>query len=337
MKFSIGDKILIKRTGEEGIVCGYIGNDMLEVEVSGTIFPVYTDEVEHPYLTWFTQKKKQQTSSISRPEQFPIEPPKTIEKRQSSGISLSFMPVFFHDAMEDLVSELKIFLVNETPYSIHFSYDVKSKTSTLFSHQGKLHPFGHLFLHSLPYESMNDLPKFNWQLSNADTLSDKIESGTLRIRPPKLFEQINQLLVKNEATFSYLLLSEFSPIEKKQAVQIPVQKIAPEFKKSKESKKISLADLPRYEIDLHIEKLLPSHKGMNNATIMQLQLSTFQRSLDLAISYHQHKMIVIHGVGSGALREAIHNILRQTSEVEAFRNEYMGRYGFGATEIIFKK
>ncbi|MBS1783450.1 MAG: Smr/MutS family protein [Bacteroidetes bacterium] len=337
MKFSIGDQILIKRTGEKGIVCGFIGNDMLEVEVSGTSFPVYTDEVEHPYLTWFTQKKKQPTTTHPEPKQFPIEPQKKKENRLSRGIYLSFMPIFIHDAMEDIVSELKVYLINETPYSIHLSYDVKSGLSTPFSHQGKLHPFGHLFLHSLPYESMNDLPKFNWQLSNATTLTDKIEMGTLRIRPQKLFEQINQLLVKNEATFSYLLLSEFSPSEKKQAGQTPLQKIVPEFKKRKEQKKISLADLPRYELDLHIEKLLPNHKGMNNATIMQLQLSTFQRTLDLAISHHQHKMIVIHGVGSGALRDAIHNILKQTSEVEMFRNEYMGRYGFGATEIVFKK
>ena len=59
MKFSIGDKIVLKRTDEEGIVVGFIGKDMLEVEVNGTHFPVYMDEVDHPYLKWFTEKSKQ--------------------------------------------------------------------------------------------------------------------------------------------------------------------------------------------------------------------------------------------------------------------------------------
>lgn len=56
MKFSIGDDIVLKRTGEEGRVVAIISKTMVEVEVNGTAFPVYTEDVEHPYLKWFTQK-----------------------------------------------------------------------------------------------------------------------------------------------------------------------------------------------------------------------------------------------------------------------------------------
>ena len=47
-------------------------------------------------------------------------------------------------------------------------------------------------------------------------------------------------------------------------------------------------------------------------------------------------MIVIHGLGKGKLRDEVHTILKQTPEVSRYKNEWSGRYGFGATEIRFR-
>ena len=47
-------------------------------------------------------------------------------------------------------------------------------------------------------------------------------------------------------------------------------------------------------------------------------------------------MIVIHGVGSGKLRDEIHEILRAKRKVKSFVNRYDPRYGYGATEIFFQ-
>lgn len=58
MKFSIGDIVLLKRTGEEGHVSAYINDKMVEIEVQGLVFPVHLDDIDHPYLKWFTEKKK---------------------------------------------------------------------------------------------------------------------------------------------------------------------------------------------------------------------------------------------------------------------------------------
>ena len=48
-------------------------------------------------------------------------------------------------------------------------------------------------------------------------------------------------------------------------------------------------------------------------------------------------MIVIHGVGKGKLKDEVHKVLRQVPEIKSFTNEWMGGYGFGATEIHFKQ
>jgi dsDNA-specific endonuclease/ATPase MutS2 len=45
---------------------------------------------------------------------------------------------------------------------------------------------------------------------------------------------------------------------------------------------------------------------------------------------------VVHGVGTGRLRDEIHDILRLKKEVKSFVNRYDPRFGYGATEIFFQ-
>jgi dsDNA-specific endonuclease/ATPase MutS2 len=45
---------------------------------------------------------------------------------------------------------------------------------------------------------------------------------------------------------------------------------------------------------------------------------------------------VIHGNGSGRLRDEIHQLLRSRSEVKSFVNQYHPLFGYGATEIYFQ-
>ena len=102
MKFSIGDNIVLKRSGEEGHVTAFINDQMLEVEVGGTTFPVYIDDVDHPYLKWFTEKKKVKKSSP--PEQLPVESEQFKKPRLAGGTYLLFVPVVKIQEMEDVVA-----------------------------------------------------------------------------------------------------------------------------------------------------------------------------------------------------------------------------------------
>ncbi len=331
MKFSLGDKIILKRTGEEGVVTNYISKEMIEVEVNGTHFPVYIDEVDHPYLKWFTEKKQQQKKSL--PEQLPVEKEKHRPKRLPKGIYLSFMPVYKADEFEDVVELLKIHLINETAVSVRFSYEVNLLNTTWFQHEGTLHAFGNLYLHSMPYGDMNDQPRFIWRLADSTNPDFREEEGVLRLKPSKLFAHINELLVKNEPTFSYLLVEDF--VEKPKTEKKPTQETLPAGKPTRAPKITSLADLPRYELDLHIEQLTDQYKKLSNAEIMDIQLRTLERYVLLAIVHRQERMMIIHGLGTGALRDAVHRYLKTIPEVRYFRNEWHGKYGFGATEVVF--
>jgi hypothetical protein len=332
MKFSIGDKIVLKRTGEEGIVLSYINKQILEVEVNGTSFPAYEDDIDHPYLKWFTEKKPQKKNSL--PEQLPVEKPDAKLPRLTRGMYLSFVPVFKMHEMEELVDHLKVYLINESPYAIQLKYEVVLLQHTFFSHQGKLHEFGNLYLHNMPYAEMNDQPRFNWQMTDTANPKHDTLSGTLKIKPAKLFSHISDVLTKGEASFSYLLADDFKLkiVPEKQEKYYPPAK--PEFiTLGQNGKKMEAA---KAVLDLHIEELLPDHKGLTNADIIKIQLDTFEKYLHLAIAQHQERMVVIHGLGKGKLKDEVHRILKRTPEVRLFTNQWHGSYGFGATEIYFK-
>ena len=104
-----------------------------------------------------------------------------------------------------------------------------------------------------------------------------------------------------------------------------------DIKKTKE-----LLEAPRSVVDLHIEKLSNDWRHLSNYEIMTIQLKAFEKYYDLSLAHFQASFIVIHGVGSGKLRDEIHELLKQRSDVKTFVNQYDARFGYGATEIFFQ-
>jgi len=330
VKYSLGDIVILKRTGEEGTVASFINKEMLEVEVNGTTFPVYMDEVDHPYLKWFTEKKPVKKST-ALPE-VPVERIIERQKRLSRGIYLVFMPVYATANGEELVDYLKIHLINETNIPIKFIYDAKMHQKSNFKLEATLHEFGNVYLHNIKYEEMNDQPRFHWTLIDFANRDMEVAEGILRIKPSKLFEHIHLLQTKNEPSFSYLLVEEFLP-KKKPVVPdtpMPVTTVSPEHvtKQNIEPAKPIL--------DLHIEQWAANPSKLTNSEIILLQLNTLEKYLHLAIVHRLERMIVIHGIGEGKLKDEVHKVLKATKGVARYKNEWSGKYGFGATEVTFK-
>ncbi len=332
MKFSIGDRIVLNRTGEEGFVTAYINKQMLEVEVGGTVFPVHLDDIDHPYMRWFTDKNKKKKAN-SQPGQLPVEKIPERKQRLAKGVYLSFLPVFKTEEMEDVVDVLKVYLLNEMPVPVKYVYDMRLAQQSVFKHEGTLHAFGNVYLHSVSYTDMNDQPRFHWQV--ADVANDQLatEEGILRIRPAKLFEHINDLLFNGEPTFSYLLIDDLVPKKK----QEPAEKFeAPLRKQAIQLVTTKTIEAAKYELDLHIEALLDDRRGLSNGDIVTIQLEALKHYLQLSIVHRQERMVVIHGLGKGRLKEEVHAILKQTPEVSRYKNEWSAKYGFGATEVFFR-
>ncbi|MEZ5015775.1 MAG: Smr/MutS family protein [Flavipsychrobacter sp.] len=330
MKFSIGDKILVKETEEEGYILSFIGKDMAEVKVGKTTFPVYLDDIDHPYLKWFTDKKKKTTKGASL-EQLPVEKQQQKRPRLARGVYLSFFPEFKIEEMEDVVDSLKVHLLNELPYEIQYQYSLNFAGATEFKHEGKLQAFGHVYLHAIPFDDMNDSPRFVWQVDNLEEPDMQPEEGVLKIKPQKLFLHIQDALANNKPSFSYLLFEDFKAFSKER-FQLQERKQV----KAQITTKVLAKEEPKYELDLHIEQLLPGYTSLTNSEIIDVQITELERYLRLAINNHQEYMVVIHGIGKGRLREEVHKVLAGIPEIFSYANEWHSKYGFGATEVKFK-
>lgn len=91
-------------------------------------------------------------------------------------------------------------------------------------------------------------------------------------------------------------------------------------------------NLPPMEVDLHIHKLVKSTKGMTNHEMVTLQLDTAKRQLDFAIHKRIPKVVFIHGVGQGVLKEELKYLFGRYDNVRTSDADYK-KYGLGAMEI----
>ena len=89
---------------------------------------------------------------------------------------------------------------------------------------------------------------------------------------------------------------------------------------------------PTIEVDLHINQLVKSSRGMTNHDILTLQLDTAKRQLDFAIKKRIQKIVFIHGVGEGVLKLELEYLFGRYNNVKHYDADYK-KYGLGATEV----
>jgi hypothetical protein len=337
MKFEVGDEIVVLHTNEEGRVVEIINDKMVMIEVRGVKFPSYIDQIDFPYFRRFTQKKPPKKKEKIFIDDIPKEKSKSAEARVSEGMWLSLLPKFTIDEFGDEVVELfKLHLVNKTGRGYKFIYNQLFFGNEEFELRNEITAFHDFYLHDISFSSFNDNPSFNFEFSliTPDKTKADFFETSLKIKPKQLFQRIEEMKQKNEPTINYKLF-EIYP-DKVFDEKLPLSTHAANEYAIYEAKKArEHLQQPRSVIDLHMEKLTDDWQHMSNFEILSLQLKEFEKWYDLAVAHHLPDFTVIHGVGSGKLRDEIHEILKTKKEVKYFVNQYTPRFGYGATEIFF--
>ena len=86
-----------------------------------------------------------------------------------------------------------------------------------------------------------------------------------------------------------------------------------------------------FEVDLHINQLVKSTRNMDNFDMLTLQLNTAKQKLEYAIRQRFSKVVFIHGVGEGVLKNELHYLFKKYP-VDFYDASYQ-KYGLGATEV----
>jgi len=339
MKFQVGDKVLVLHSNEEGEVVDIINNKMVMVDVRGVKFPAYIDQLDFPYFKRFTEKKlfpdkkkpKAYVDNLKKEKDAPAQ-------QVADGAWLLFLPEFDMDEFgDDVVTNLKVHLVNHTHHGYTFTYRLSFFGKPSFDLTNQVYAFKDFYLHDVPFSDMNDSPVFSFEFSllTPDKARASHYEASVKIKPKQLFTKIEEIKSKGEATFSYLLFKEYPARSAEEDIVVP-DTPAQGYKIYDAAQARQHLEPARQELDLHIERLTPDWQGMTPLEKLGLQLQAFEKYLDLAIAHHLPSMIIIHGVGTGRLRDELHEALKYKREVKTFINQYDPRYGYGATEVFFQ-
>ncbi len=338
MKYQIGDDIIVLLSNEEGKVVEIMNDKMVMIEVRGVKFPAYMDQIDFPYFYRFSKKntvpEKKEKVFV---DNIPKEKPKPNAIRVSEGVWLAFIPKFSLDDFNDeVVENLKIYLVNKSEKGYKFQYQQQFASNVNFSLENEVMAFHDFYLHDISFEMVNDSPNFSIDFSLIHPEKNKADhfEALLKIKPKQIFNQIEKMKDNNEPSISYKLFDTYP--DKVHEEKFELSSLANKGYKIYEASKIRQNLEPaRTVVDLHIEKLTNSWQGLSNAEIITMQLSAFEKWLELALAHRQPSLIVIHGVGKGKLKEEVHEILKTKRQVKSFINQYDARFGYGATEIFF--
>jgi hypothetical protein len=212
MKFQEGDKIMVKATSDRGFVVEWISKTMLTIDVNGVRFPVHADQIDFPYFNDFSNKstpqgnpKKQVTDPLPREKSAP-------QKQVKDGVWLAFFPVLDrHSFDEDIISHFRIFLFNHTDDSFEVDQSVYYGTQKEMDLKSGIRSLEELYLFDLPFERLNDQPRFKLIFSLSVPDASRCRSVVIEFKPKakQVFKQAEGVLHDQQASFRYPLFSAY--------------------------------------------------------------------------------------------------------------------------------
>ncbi len=343
MKFEVGDKVVVKHSNEDGKVVEILADKMVLVEVRGVRFPAYTDQLDFPYFKQFSSKKLFEEKKPSKKYIEDLKREKNAPKyKVAEGVWLLFFPVFSKDVFEDdVVEELKLYLVNQTDHGMKFHFWLNFAGGAEMEIQNEVYALQDFYLMNIPFEDLNDNPVFDFEFSliTPDARKNDYFETSYKPKAKQVFKQIETLKQKSEAFFSVQLFQQYPDkvkLAKEFADSEPFSKLSKAGFKVIAGKRVDNDPPPPSVIDLHIEKLTDSYGSMTAHEKLMLQLREFEKWLDKAELHYMKHLWVIHGVGSGRLRDEVHEVLKLRHDVKNFIAQYHPWYGHGATEIFLK-
>lgn len=354
MNFPLDFRVKNIHTGQIGRVTRWLDDAMVMLQIDGDEIPAFvedllpasSDERNESVLT----KKMLKNAAPPPPPAAPTVLKIMGGMVENRGILLAFEPIPLPNG---LVSGYKIWLLNDSPDDFLFVFSWKTTAGSSAQIDEKSASRSCRFLNEMPYENLNRQPVISFEMRRLTTAgSSEPRHKSLKIKGKTFFQSLQLLpILENEA--HVLPLFEKGEIEKtgSEIASKPAAESLADYSKklAKKAAKPTAEQRSTYrwldleekagfepEIDLHIEKLVADASKLTPGECLQIQLRRSDDFLDRAWRLGIDQVFLIHGLGAGKLRDMIHARLRNRPEIAWFRNEFHRKYGYGATEVIFK-
>jgi hypothetical protein len=342
MGLKAGDKVRFLDEKGAGFITRFVDNKNVLVEMEDGFEIPYPLAKLVPAVAEISPAMPKVSASPEIFESHPVQSSYSAKGLQSEGVFLVYLPA---DPGFPLNGHFQVMLFNMTSYQIQYTISSKQigiytteSVGTLASKQSlkirdikpeEIERWASLLVEILyfsyePFDPLEPLSRVLKQKPAKFYKQSSLSSAGLTADPAIVVDLTRSMQKGQEE--EYFEEKDFTKIvfDKEQSKERPV---------SRQSDKNNSA--LEWEVDLHLEELVDTIRGMNNAQMIDIQLRHFQKKLDEAAALNIRKIVFIHGVGNGRLKQEIRKILATHSDLR-FHDASYGTYGFGATEIVFK-
>ncbi len=344
----VGDKVKFLNDVGGGVVTGFIGKNMVNVEnEDGFEIPCPISElvnIDAPELNVGAEKHSLKENE-KKPE---IIPEIEVQEQEGEIINGKNSPDFYFclvpkDPKNPVAEEVELYLFNDGNYTLMYRYSHIRMDGIKTVRFGHLQSNSKMLLESLSNNDLIDLPEFGFQLLYfKDFDPDFFEPITkkFKINPVKFYKESS--FVENSYFRKRAMILKISKnilntevdkltqddfralIKEKEKVAAPVKK---------EKKRIQ----DEIVIDLHISELLDNWDGLSNREILEIQMEKVESEMKSAIQSRAKRIVFIHGVGQGVLKQELAKILNSKFKKYYFQDASFKEYGYGATMVILRR
>ncbi len=350
MRFKIGDKVNFIDEMGGGIVTGVVDSKLVRIKTDdGFEMPVLssdlildhrsmpTPEVRHnPVPPNLIEKEPEKPDFISD-----INPWRKIQEEK--GVYLGFEP---HEQQWLLTGDIDVVLANNTPYELLFSIFLKREDSIEGVDFSSVPPNSKIVIETISRDEVEEWTSGYIQLLFHSDTPDKVYlpvHSVVDIKTGRFFKEGSykdntlfhgRAIVINVITLNAMQVASSNESDRKSDNQVSKTKAGSLREKQLIDKYKSA--IGEAIVDLHIGELVDNILGLSSLDMINIQIDTFKKVLNNAISNDYHKVTFIHGVGNGVLKSTI---IKELEEYEGLENTMasIAKFGVGAIDVIIEK
>ena len=336
MTFKVGTRVRLDRTGKTGTIATVLANDLYQVRLDGGLGHLPAPSHAITPLTDSQDNLPPATITAVAANQ-----PKANGKE--TGVHLAFDPVYNGEGEPE---SYQLYLLNGTAQRILFELKVRTGETPRFSKFGPLAAYDKLKLTAIAYHWLNE------RLSLDLDVRATVEGGTgprhfqqLKIKPKQFFSSYREVPELSRGAHLYTVFPRLDSSSVAERTTGPsLREITRAQLKKQPASTAPAAPPPTLQdrtefnetLDLHLTALVDDPAQIPKTEVLATQLRAFDHYIDQALRLDVKQVYIIHGVGDGVLKEAVHKRLQTVPFVRKFHNSYHPRYGYGATEVLFE-
>jgi hypothetical protein len=322
--FQIGEKVRYLDDEGEGIIIKLLDTKTaLVLDRSGLklahpinkLVPAERDRVA---------EKPKPAPTVSKPFVVPKPTPSVKKGAELPELSLAFMST---NSEKPDTGDLDLYFVNNSNYHLLINVAAKMDEQWFSLYHGEVLPMDEQLIQSLRRQDVGSVGNLSIDLLFFGTTGYEIRkpiSTTLKIKSTRFVKAGNYLLYEGLENPAIAI-----PIEHERVISTPssIPKNPRTFKPVQPASLIF-----EEEVDLHLESILGlDPHDMPDHEKFLTQMRHFERRLTHALTHNYIEITFIHGVGTGRLKEAIRQELKEYGL--HFQDGPFHKYGVGATVV----